>query len=108
SVLCHVFPDANIPVIQLSIDDTKPPEFHYELAQRLHPLRDENVLVIGSGNLAHNLDTYAWGKHAVEPFDWATRFEAEAKSHLLAHNHKRLIEYESLGRDAQLSIPTPE
>jgi len=108
SVLCHVFPEANIPVIQLSIDETQPPEFHYKLAQRLAPLRDENVLVVGSGNLVHNLHTYAWGKHAAEPFDWATRFEAEAKSYLLAHHHEPLIAYESLGRDAQLSIPTPE
>jgi 4,5-DOPA dioxygenase extradiol len=108
SVLCHVYPEAEIPVVQLSIDETQPPAFHYELAQQLSALRDENVLIIGSGNLVHNLHTYAWGKHAAEPFDWATRFENEAKSYLLAHNHKPLIAYESLGRDAQLSIPTPE
>jgi 4,5-DOPA dioxygenase extradiol len=108
SVLCHVYPEADIPVVQLSIDETQPPAFHYSLAQQLSPLRDENVLVIGSGNLVHNLHTYAWGKHAAEPFDWATRFENEAKAHLLARNHQPLIAYESLGRDAQLSIPTPE
>ena len=108
SVLCHVFPDADIPVVQLSIDETQPTAFHYELGQRLSTLRDENVLVIGSGNIVHNLHTYAWGQHASEPFDWATRFEQEAKAHLLANNHKPLIAYESLGRDAQLSIPTPE
>src|ERR1700704_2953871 len=69
SVLCHVFPQADIPVVQLSIDETKPPEFHYELGRRLSALRDESVLVIGSGNLIHNLHTYAWGRHEVEPFD---------------------------------------
>jgi 4,5-DOPA dioxygenase extradiol len=108
SVLCHVFPKANIPVIQLSIDETQPPQFHYDLAQSLSPLRDENVLVVGSGNLVHNLHTYAWGRHVAEPFDWATRFESQAKAYLLAHDHQPLIAYESLGRDAQLSIPTPE
>ena len=108
SVLCHVFPDANIPIIQLSIDETRPASFHYEVAQRLMPLRDENVLVLGSGNIVHNLHAYAWGKHVAEPFDWAIRFEEEVKSHLLANNHAPLVAYESFGRDAQLAVPTPE
>lgn len=108
SVLCHVFPRADVPIVQLSIDETQTPAFHYELARRLAPLRDENVLVIGSGNLVHNLHAYAWGRHATEPFDWAVRFENEAKAHLLAGNHKPMIAYESLGRDALLSVPTPE
>src|SRR5262245_42466385 len=108
AVLCHVFPQADFPVVQLSIDETQPPAFHYELAKRLAPLRDEGVLIIGSGNLVHNLHTYAWGRHPVEPFDWAVRFEAQARELLLARNHAPLIAYESLGRDAMLSIPTPE
>ena len=108
SVLCHVFPDADIPVVQLSIEETQPPSFQYELAQRLAPLRDENVLVVGSGNLVHNLHTYAWGQHAAEPFDWAVRFETEVKAQLLSGNHKSLIAYETLGNDALLSVPTPE
>jgi len=74
-VLCHVFPDADTPVVQLSIDETEPPEFHYKLGKRLTPLRDEGVLIVGSGNLVHNLHTYAWGEHNVQPFDWAVRFE---------------------------------
>ncbi|MGB7924652.1 MAG: 4,5-DOPA dioxygenase extradiol [Pyrinomonadaceae bacterium] len=108
SVLCHVFPQADIPVVQLSIDETQPPEFHYELGKRLAPLRDEGVLIIGSGNLVHNLHTYAWGRHRVEPFDWAVRFEEQARELLLNGNDAPLVAYETLGRDAMLSIPTPE
>jgi 4,5-DOPA dioxygenase extradiol len=108
SVLCHVFPNADVPVIELSIDETQTPEFHYELAKRLAPLRDEGVLVMGSGNLVHNLHTYAWGRHKIEPFDWAVRFEERARGLLLEGDHKPLINYESSGKDAQLSIPTPD
>ena len=108
SVLCHVFPNANIPVVQLSIDETQAPEFHYELGKRLAPLRDEGVLLVGSGNLVHNLHTYAWGRHNVEPFDWAVRFEQMARELLLNGDHAPLIDYESLGRDALLSAPTPD
>jgi 4,5-DOPA dioxygenase extradiol len=107
-VLVHAFPDADVPVIQLSIDETQTPEYHYELAKHLAPLRDEGVLVIGSGNLVHNLHTYAWGRHDVEPFDWAVRFEETARAFLLDANHGPLINYESLGKDARLSIPTPD
>ena len=99
---------ADIPVVQLSIDETKPPEFHYQLAKRLAPLRDEGVLVIGSGNIVHNLHTYAWGRHEVEPFDWAVRFETLAREFLLKGDDMPLVDYESLGRDALLSAPTPE
>lgn len=108
SVLCHAFPKADIPVVQLSIDETKPPQFHYQLAQSLSPLRDEGVLVIGSGNLVHNLHTYAWGRHEVEPFDWAVRFETLARDLLLSGKDTPLIDYERLGRDAMLSAPTPD
>jgi 4,5-DOPA dioxygenase extradiol len=107
-VLCHVFPQADIPVVQLSIDETQPPEFHYELGKRLAPLRDEGVLIIGSGNIVHNLHTYAWGRHLVEPFDWAVRFEKQARELLLDGDDAPLVAYETLGRDAMLSIPTPE
>ncbi|HET9095504.1 MAG TPA: hypothetical protein VFN37_02485, partial [Candidatus Baltobacteraceae bacterium] len=104
----HVFPDADVPVVQLSIDETKPPEYHFELAQRLAPLRDEGVLVIGSGNIVHNLHAYAWGRHPAEPFDWALRFEARVRELLLAREDASLVNYESLGRDALLSAPTPD
>jgi 4,5-DOPA dioxygenase extradiol len=108
SVLCHVFPEADIPVVQLSIDETQPAVFHYEVGKRLAPLRDESILVIGSGNLVHNLHTYAWGRQKVEPFDWAVRFETQARELLLAGDDSPLISYEKLGRDAMLSAPTPD
>jgi 4,5-DOPA dioxygenase extradiol len=108
SVLCHVFPQADIPVVQLSIDKTKPPEYHYEIGKRLAPLRDEGVLIIGSGNLVHNLHTYAWGRHGVEPFDWAVRFETRVRELLIDGDHTPLVAYETLGRDGTLSVPTPE
>ena len=108
SVLCHVFPDADIPVVQLSIDETREAEWHYELAKKLRPLRDEGVLIVGSGNLVHNLEAFAWGRHNVEPFDWATRFDATARTLILRNEPDPLIHYETLGRDAMLSAPTPE
>ena len=108
SVLCHAYPRADVPVVQLSIDENQPPEFHYELGKKLAPLRDEGVLVIGSGNIVHNLHTYAWGRHSQAPYDWATRFEARARELLLVRNHQPLIDYQSMGQDALLSIPTPE
>ncbi|HZS26630.1 MAG TPA: 4,5-DOPA dioxygenase extradiol, partial [Candidatus Angelobacter sp.] len=108
AVLCHVYPQADVPVVQLSIDETQPPAFHYEIGQRLAPLRDEGVLIVGSGNLVHNLHAYAWGRHVVEPFDWAVRFEQEAREMLLAAEHRPLVDYEKLGHDALLSIPTPD
>ncbi|HJQ67807.1 MAG TPA: 4,5-DOPA dioxygenase extradiol [Blastocatellia bacterium] len=108
SVLKHVFPYADIPVVQLSIDETEPPESHYEIGRRLAPLRDEGVLIIGSGNIVHNLHTYAWGEHDVEPFDWAVRFEQQARDLLVKGIDVPLIAYEKLGRDATLSIPTPD
>ena len=108
SVLGHVFPDADVPVVQLSIDETQPPSFHYEMGKRLSALRDVGVLIIGSGNIVHNLHTYAWGRHNVEPFDWAVRFERQARELLVAGNHSPLIDYEALGRDAILAVPTPD
>lgn len=108
SVLCHVFPKADVPVVQLSINETEPAARHYELAKKLAPLRDEGVLIAGSGNLVHNLHTYAWGKNDVAAFDWALRFEEKARELILNGDHEPLISYETLGRDAMLSAPTPD
>jgi 4,5-DOPA dioxygenase extradiol len=108
SVLRHVFPAADMPIVQLSIDETQPASFHYELGKRLAPLRDEDILIVGSGNLVHNLHAYAWGRHTVEPLDWAVRFDTRARELIAANDHTPLINYESLGRDATLSAPTPD
>ncbi len=108
SVLCHVYPEADIPVVQLSLDETQPAAFHFEIGQKLAPLREEGVLIVGSGNVVHNLHAYAWGQHMPEPYDWAARFEKEARAMLLAGDNKLLIDYERLGADALLSIPTPD
>ena len=108
SVLCHVFPEADVPVVQLSIDETQHPKFHYDLGQRLAPLREEGILIVGSGNMIHNLHAYAWGRHPAEPFDWALRFEKQARDMLLSGNDEPLVDYEALGRDAILSAPTPD
>lgn len=108
SVLTHVFPNANVPVVQLSIDERQPPAFHYGIGTRLAALREEGVLVIGSGNLVHNLHTYAWGEHGIQAFDWAVRFENEVRGLLLRGEDERIVSYEELGRDAMLSVPTPD
>lgn len=108
SVLVHMFPDAGIPVIQLSIDETKGAAWHYEMARNLAPLRDRGVLILGSGNIVHNLHTYSWGKHDADPYDWALRFEKMVRTALRSGNVESLIAYEKLGKDALLSVPTPD
>ena len=108
SVLAHVYPKADIPVVQLSIDDAKAASWHFETAKKLAPLRDEGVLIMGSGNLVHNLHTYSWGNPAREPYDWAIRFETLARNALSTADFAPLVSYESLGRDAMLSAPTPD
>jgi 4,5-DOPA dioxygenase extradiol len=108
SVLCHLYPDADVPVVQLSIDEIEPASFHFELGRRLAPLREEGVLLIGSGNVVHNLHAYAWGRHPTEPFDWAVRFEQRVRGSLLAADDATLVGYESLGADAKLAAPTPD
>jgi len=108
SVLAHVYPKADVPVVQLSIDETKAASWHYETAKKLAPLRDEGVLIVGSGNLVHNLHTYSWGNPKAEPYDWAMRFETLARNALGAADFAPLVSYQSLGRDAMLSAPTPD
>jgi 4,5-DOPA dioxygenase extradiol len=106
SVLKHVYPAADVPVVQLSIDGTQPPRFHYETAKRLAPLRDEGVLVIGSGNVVHNLPRM---KRAGGPaFDWAVRFNERVREALVAGDHELLVGFDRLGDDARLAVPTPE
>jgi 4,5-DOPA dioxygenase extradiol len=108
SVLCHMYPHANLPVVQLSIDETQPESFHHEIGMRLRVLREEGVLVLGSGDVVHNLHTYAWGGHPREPYDWALRFEAAVRRQLETRDTNALVNYMALGEDARLSVPTPE
>jgi 4,5-DOPA dioxygenase extradiol len=109
SVLCHVYPKADIPIVQLSIDETQPPSLHYEIGKRLALLREEGILITGSGNVVHNLHTYAWGRHPKEPYDWTISFENRVRELLLASEHNPLVDYENkLGRDAVLAVPTPD
>ena len=108
SVLRHVFPRADVPVVQISIDRTRPGPFHYDLGRRLAPLRDEGILLVASGNLVHNLHAYAWGVRLEEPYDWAGRFEVEARRLLLSGDHGPLVAWDTLGPEANLAIPTPD
>jgi 4,5-DOPA dioxygenase extradiol len=107
SVLAHVFPKADIPVVQLSIDRTQPGQFHYDLGKQLAPLRDEGVLIVGSGNVVHNLGIMNWREQNVA-FDWATRFNNAVKEHIASANHGPLIDFEGFGNDSALAINTKE
>ena len=108
SVLVHMYPRADVPVVQLGIDETLTPEEHWALAVRLRTLRDEGVLILGSGDVVHNLHTYAWGRHPVEPYDWALRFEGLIRTAVEQGDHETVVGYERLGRDAALAAPTPD
>jgi 4,5-DOPA dioxygenase extradiol len=106
SVLAHVYPEADIPVVQLSIDGTRPAQFHYDLGKRLAPLRDEGVLIFGSGNVVHNLGVMR--RNGMAPYPWAERFNTFARNALTERNDQALVDYALQGADAQQSIPTPE
>jgi len=108
TVLRHVFPQADVPIVQLSIDAHLPAPFHYDLGQRLAPLREENVMIIGSGNIVHNLMQYHRNQPDFGPFDWAKRFDSRVRSLLMEGDHKMLANYASLGPDALLAVPTPD
>jgi len=107
SVLAHLFPAANIPVVQLSMDRSKPAAFQYEIGKQLAGLRDEGVLILGSGNVVHNLAAIRWGDPDV-PYDWASRFERRVKDMLLRRDSAALIDHSHLDPDARLSVPTAE
>lgn len=110
TIVRHMYPDAKIPVLQLSIDYSKQPQYHYDLAKEIYNLRKKGVLIIGSGNMVHNLRMVAWDKlnEADYGFDWAKSINDKFKSHILDGNFKPLINYTELGREAMLAIPTPE
>ena len=108
SVLHHAFPQADIPLVQLSIDATQPPPFHYAVGKQISVLRDEGVLIIGSGNIVHNLRAYAWEGISVPPLAATINFEQAVRARLLAGDHAALINYTTLSIDHQFAIPTPE
>ena len=108
AVLRHVFPQADVPVVQLSIDETQPPHVHHALGARLRPLREAGILLLGSGDVVHNLHAYAWGRHPQEPYEWALRFEARVRAALETGDHASLVDYAAFGNDALLAVPTPE
>ena len=105
AVLRYLYPSADVPVVQLSVDGTAGAQAHFDLARRLAPLRDEGVLVLGSGNVVHNLR--AMQPPGAPPWPWAGRFDAAVRSAVLANQPERLIDYEQLD-GAALSVPTPE
>jgi len=110
TIIRHMYPEANIPVLQLSIDYTKGPQYHYELAKELYDLRKKGVLIISSVNMVHNLRMVAWDKMQ-EPeygYDWALSINDKFKELIATGNYRPLLNYQSLGREAQLAIPTPE
>jgi 4,5-DOPA dioxygenase extradiol len=105
SVLCRMFPRAEIPVVQLSLDRAQSPEFHYALGAELRALRTQGILIVGSGNVVHNLRVVSWQDNA---YDWAVEFDETVRRLIVAGDHEPLIHYESLGKAARLSIPTNE
>jgi 4,5-DOPA dioxygenase extradiol len=109
SVIKHLYPNADVPVIQMSLDYGKSPQYHYELARELKTLRERGVLIIGSGNMVHNLGMVEW-KRLNETFgyDWAIEASEKMKKFILNSDHQPLIDYRQQGRSFQLSIPSPE
>jgi 4,5-DOPA dioxygenase extradiol len=107
AVLCHVYPEADVPVVQLAIDGTRPPRFHYELGQRLAPLRDEGIMLVGSGNVVHNLRVMR-RTNGAGAYPWAIQFNEAVREFLTRNEHAPLVDYHLLGEPAALSVPTPE
>jgi 4,5-DOPA dioxygenase extradiol len=109
SVIKHLYPNADIPVIQLSLDYSQTPQYHYELAQQINSLRKKGVLIIGSGNMVHNLRMVEW-KRLNETFgyDWTIEANDKMKQHILNGDHQQLINFRSQGKAFDLAIPTPE
>ncbi len=106
SVLKHFYPLADVPIVQLSLDYRKSPEIHYEIARKLRPLREKGVLIIGSGNIVHNLGLINW--HNDQTYDWAVEANEKIKKKISEGSHKELISYKDLGNEMRLAIPTPE
>lgn len=108
TVVRHMYPDANIPVLQLSIDYTRDARYHYDLAHELYGLRKKGVLILGSGNMVHNLRMMSWEMIHGGGYDWALQANDTFKRLILANEHQPLTTYAQLGKEAMLAIPTPE
>jgi 4,5-DOPA dioxygenase extradiol len=109
SVLKHLYPNADIPVVQLSLDYNMNAQQHYDLAKELQILRNKGILIVGSGNMVHNLRMVAWDKLDEDyAYDWALEASEKMKKYILAGNHRQLINYRSQGREFDLAIPTAE
>jgi 4,5-DOPA dioxygenase extradiol len=110
SVVKHLYPEADVPVVQLSLDYNKASKTHYELAKELSPLRKRGILIVGSGNMVHNLSMIAWDKVDTPGYgyDWAIEASEKMKKFILNEEHQQLIDYRSQGRAYNLAIPTPE
>ncbi len=110
TVLKHFYPMADVPVVQLSIDYTKPAEYHYNLAGRLRSLREKGVLIVGSGNIVHNLSLIDF--HHMDRdnygFDWAVEAREKINHHILDGNFQMLLDYQDMGKSIRLAIPTPD
>ena len=105
SVLAKVYPQANIPVVQLSLNMNEDPAFHYELGRQLSVLRDEGVMLMASGNVVHNLRQL---NPSIRAYDWADRFDTVIRDHIVAGNFQQVVQFDQLGMDARLSIPSTE
>jgi 4,5-DOPA dioxygenase extradiol len=110
SVIKHLYPKADVPIVQMSLDRNKTPQAHYELAKQLSPLRRKRVLIVGSGNIVHNLGMIAWDKINAPGYgyDWAIEANEKMKKFILSNNYQQLINYRVQGRAFDLAIPTPE
>ena len=110
SVIKHLYPKADVPVVQMSLDYEQPAQYHYDLAKELSALRRKGILIIGSGNMVHNLRMIAWDKLNTDNFgfDWAIEASEKMKKFILSNDHHGLINYKSQGRSFELAIPTPE
>jgi 4,5-DOPA dioxygenase extradiol len=108
SVLSKAYPEADVPIVQLSMDATKPPAWHYEVGRRLAPLRDEDVLIVGSGNIVHNLRVMSWEGRHDPAYDWAVRFNSAMRAAIEADAPANVIDYAALGHDAELAVTDPD
>lgn len=108
SVLVHLFPDAGIPVVQLGMDVNATTQDRFDIGRTLRPLRDEGVLILGTGNIVHNLPKMDWNDPGAEPYDWSRRFNDHIRTAIAEDAPERVVAYRSQGRDAELAVPNPD